>query len=292
MSAGGPQRLPPLRVGALADGSGNAIFEFQIVPSTHVRWGIISCPLAPLSALFTFFDAAAGGTAISPRGTWGGPGGWGPVLVGAMLTPIVKASGLTPAVAYEMVWDGYEGDEGDAGLAVAGPIYPAAGATLVQNTPAGGGAVGGGLMGWALAEASSSISPEESPQFSGWTITSSGGVPPTTNGSTFTIPAGASMMDVLLSASLVFSGMVACWADLFSTSSPEVPNNEDSHYFADSTSTPQQGSMLLVAQIAAGDPSPSFGVGANDFGSPIDVLATVADGSQIFAKFLVFGALA
>ena len=147
------QRLPPLVVPGIADGSGDATFRFEAVPSTHERWGVLTCPLAPASAVWTFFTGAAGGTAAQEQFAWNGNAVAGPILVTAMLTPIVQATGLVPGAQYKLLWHGYEGDQGEGEVAAPGSLFPSSAANTVQAVGPGGGpvVVSGGGSGSLIA---------------------------------------------------------------------------------------------------------------------------------------------
>jgi len=135
-AATGAQRLPPLVTAATSDGAGNATFAFAPVPSTRERWGTLICPRAPVGAVFMF--EISGNLVFS----WAGPNVGGPVVVVAMATPTVIATGLTPGTVYALVWHGYEGPAGSAELSEQGGVYPGAGNVTqpkVTVTPTGAG---------------------------------------------------------------------------------------------------------------------------------------------------------
>ncbi len=140
--ATGAQRLPPLVTSATSDGAGNATFTFAPVPSTRERWGTLICPRAPVGAVFMF--EISGSLVFS----WAGPNAGGPVIVVAMATPTIIATGLNPGTVYALVWHGYEGPAGSAELSEQGGVYPGAGNVtqpLVTLPPSGPG-----LLAWAI----------------------------------------------------------------------------------------------------------------------------------------------
>ena len=135
------QRLPPLVQFAISDSGGNATWRFEPVPSTHERWGVITCPLAPATASFVLYATAANVLAGQELLPWNGTAVAGPILVTAMLTPVVVATGLVPLTNYKLIWHGYEGDLGEGEQAAPGTLMPSSAANTVQVVGPGGGPV-------------------------------------------------------------------------------------------------------------------------------------------------------
>lgn len=152
------QRLPPLVEWAIADDDGNATFRFQPVASTHERWGTLTCPLAPASAQWVLYASSANVIAGQELLPWNGNSVAGPILVTAMLTPVVTATGLVAGTVYKLLWHGYEGDLGEGEQAAPGTLVPSPAANTAIVTGPGGGPVivssggGGGLLNYATYE--------------------------------------------------------------------------------------------------------------------------------------------
>lgn len=135
------QRLPPLVEWTIADDDGNATFRFQPVASTHERWGTLTCPLAPASAQWVLYASSANVIAGQELLPWNGNSVAGPILVTAMLTPVVTATGLVAGTVYKLLWHGYEGDLGEGEQAAPGTLMPSPAANTSMVVGPGGGPV-------------------------------------------------------------------------------------------------------------------------------------------------------
>lgn len=87
-------------VSAVASSAGAATFSFQSPPQGLVWTGTLSCPGAPVNAVFL---VSIGGTGW---GDWAGNSVAGPVQAYANQQLIVTATGLTPGTSYDLIWLG------------------------------------------------------------------------------------------------------------------------------------------------------------------------------------------
>ena len=119
----GTQRLQE-SAAAVADSSGNAVFDFTPPPIGYTFTGTLSCAGANVGSVFSATVGIVGGG--TPWGEWGANSVYGPVQADNGQTLEVTGSGLTPGQTYQMLWIGSL-DPSDQ----VQPIMPAANSTAL-----------------------------------------------------------------------------------------------------------------------------------------------------------------